>query len=86
MGVAMACMMCTQSCLKLNKEVFAGSDYWTASAYRRYFTNQTNLKHVCLNVTLINAFTLYVLLSSNMSSFLHFRSPLPCPATMTPVS
>jgi len=33
--------------------------------------NQTNLKHVCLNFTLINAFTMYALLSSNViTSFL----------------
>jgi len=28
--------------------------------------NQPNLKHVCLNFTLINAFTMYALLSSNV--------------------
>ena len=39
MGVAMVCIMCTQEGpdpLK-HKRVFAGSDYLTASASRRYF-------------------------------------------------
>jgi len=50
MGVAMACIMCTHSCLKLNKEVFAGSDYWTASAYRHYFNKRkpTNKLKACM--------------------------------------
>jgi len=43
---------------KTKYKVFARSDYWTLSASRRY-------KHVCLNITLINTFTMYALLSSN---------------------
>ena len=45
--------------------------------------NQTNLKHVCLNFTWINAFTMYALLSPNMfffyisnfNSIAHYKMP-----------
>ena len=55
MCVAIACMMCTQSCnegpgdmlpwlTKLNKKVCASSDYWTASASRCYFNKSKSTK------------------------------------------
>ena len=72
MGVAMACIMCTQEGpdpLK-NKKVFTGSDKHILTLLQQKSTNQINLKHVYLSLTLIKTFIMYALFSSNMSTFL----------------
>ena len=86
MGVAMVCMMCTLSGYEGPGDILPIINKTKYKRYLHVVTigqqahldvnstkvNQANKLKACLNFTLINAFTMYVLLSSNLSSFLHF--------------